>query len=127
MFCPECRTEYIEGVSTCADCGVALVPELSDDPMDPMPDPMPDTPQYVEFEKILGTFNLGDIALIKSILDGEGITYYFLGEHFNYMRPWVQPPLLMVRKDQADMAREILQDLNLEYTVTAKFDESAED
>ena len=94
MFCPKCRTEYVEGVGVCADCGVALVPEQSGEP----------TPEYVEFVKILGTFNTGDIAFLKSIFDEEEITYYFLGEHFNYVYPLVQPSLLMVRKDQADRA-----------------------
>ena len=28
MFCPECETEYREGFTTCADCGVVLVAEL---------------------------------------------------------------------------------------------------
>lgn len=28
MFCPQCETEYREGFTRCADCDVALVPEL---------------------------------------------------------------------------------------------------
>ncbi len=33
MFCPKCRYEYREGFSKCADCGVALVPELPPEPV----------------------------------------------------------------------------------------------
>ena len=27
-WCPKCKNEYIEGITTCADCGVELVEEL---------------------------------------------------------------------------------------------------
>jgi hypothetical protein len=117
MYCPKCLAEYVEGVNVCPECGVTLVPELEGD----------DALEWAEFEQILTTFNAGDIALIKSILDGEDITYYFLGEAFNYVEPLAQSPRLMIRKDQADQAREVLNDLSLEYTVTRNVDESAED
>ena len=32
-FCPQCKTEYIENILTCADCHVQLVPELPFDPL----------------------------------------------------------------------------------------------
>ena len=118
MFCPNCRAEYVEGVDTCPECGVALVAQLDGDASQ--------VAEWAEFEQILTTFNAGDIALIKSILDGEGISYYFLGEAFNYVEPLAQPPRLMVRKDQADQAKEILDDLSLEFTVTRGVDESEE-
>jgi hypothetical protein len=66
-------------------------------------------PECIEFEEILITLGASDIAMIKSILDGEGITYYFQNESpycFDLTR-------LMVRKDQADEAREILEGLKI--------------
>ena len=118
MYCPQCRTEYVEGISVCADCGVPLIAKLDEDSA---------SSQWGEFEEILTTFNAGDIALIKSILDGEDITYYFSGEESNYMLPLTQPPKLMVRKDQAEQARGVLEDLLLERTVTKDVEEYAED
>ena len=120
MFCPKCKAEYVEGIKICADCGVGLVPELA-------PDDTPEPLHWIDFEEVLTTFNAGDIALIKSILDAEDISYYFQGEAFNYVGPLIQAPKLMVQKDQADQAREILKDLELDYTVKGGMEESADD
>lgn len=114
MFCPECKAEYREGFTVCSDCGVPLVDQL---PPEDKPD---DTrrPEYVEFEEILRTYNPADVALIKSVLDGEGITYYFLGENFMYVRPLADPARLMVSKDQAQRAWELIKDLELSFGLT---------
>jgi hypothetical protein len=101
MVCPHCRSEYEEGTSICSKCGALLSGDVR-------PEPALD---YVGFEEILATFNAVEIAIIKSLLDPEGIDYYFKSEFFNYMEPLAQPAKLMVRKDQADEAREILKEL----------------
>jgi hypothetical protein len=36
MFCPQCETEYREGFTRCADCDVALVPELDSPSLVPL-------------------------------------------------------------------------------------------
>lgn len=111
MFCPKCKAEYRDGFWKCADCDIHLVPEL---PSEPELEPAP-PPEYIEYEEVLSTFNMGDIALLKSILDGAGITYFFQGEQFNIMRPWVQPARLMVDKNQVKKAMELIKDLRLSF------------
>ena len=106
MFCPNCGGEYREGFTECADCHVALVLE---------PPPPPPEPEYVEYEPVLATYNPGDIAVIKAVLESEGITYFFDGEFFNMVRPLVRPANLLVRKDQVQKAREAVKGLKLAY------------
>ncbi len=107
MFCPRCGAEYREGFTMCADCGIALV---HDEPAEPA-----EEVEYIEYEEIVRTFNPADVAVIRSVLDGEGITYFFKGESFLLVRPLVEPAALMVKKDEAARARDLLEGLNLRY------------
>ena len=113
MFCPECRREYREGFYTCSDCGVSLVLELPPEP----------APESAEFEEALISLSAGDMAMIKSLLDCEGIVYYFTGES-SYS---FDPIRLMVRKDQADQAREILEGLDTSEDLAPEDSESGND
>ena len=36
-WCPKCKNEYVEGITTCADCGVELVDELPEEIEDDSP------------------------------------------------------------------------------------------
>ncbi len=103
MFCPKCRAEYREGFCVCADCDVDLVDEL----------PPEEKPEFIDYAEIMGTYNPADVALIKSVLDSENITYYFTPEHFMYVQPLAQPVKLMVKTDEAEKTREILEGLDL--------------
>ncbi len=108
MFCPKCRAEYREGFMTCSDCRVPLVqarpPEVEAQP-----------PEFVDYEEVLATYNPFDIAVIKSLLDPEDILYFFQGEQFSYVRPLADPVRLMVAKEDAEAAREILKDITLSF------------
>ena len=112
MFCPKCRTEYREGFSICVDCNSDLVDKL---PTEEKPE-TEDKPEFVNYVEVGGTYNPADIALIKSILDTENITYYFNAEHFMYAYPLAEPARLMVKADEAEKAKEVLQDLDLAIT-----------
>jgi hypothetical protein len=106
MFCPACRSEFVEGLTVCPECQVKLIAELP-----PEPDP-----EYVEFVEVLGTYNQADIALLKSILDSEDITYFIKGENFQHVRPWADPARLMVQRDQVETVQELLTEVKLSYT-----------
>jgi len=110
MFCAKCGKEYEEDIYMCSECGVSLVPELPQDSKN-------ESLELAEFEEILFTPNSGDMAVIKSLLDSEGIVYHFRGEFFTSVHPLAQPARLMVRTDQAEGVKEILESLNITYTV----------
>jgi hypothetical protein len=74
--------------------------------------------EFIEYVPILETHNAGDRVFIKSILDAEGITYFIQGE---FVAPYLLdalPMTLMVKKDQAEKAREILKDIKLSYSIS---------
>jgi hypothetical protein len=72
--------------------------------------------ENLEFIPVIETHNAGDRVFIKSILDAEGIVYFIQGEHVAPYLFNALPMRVMVREDQADRAREILNDIDLSYS-----------
>ncbi len=105
MYCPQCRAEYRPGFDKCADCGLALVHEL---PVDP-------EPEFVDFVELMVTYNVADMAFIKSVLDAEEITYFVKGEHFANVLAWSMPQRLMIARDQMEEAETLLKDVKLTF------------
>lgn len=105
MFCPSCRAEYRAGITRCSDCDADLVDELPPD----------SGPEWVEFEEVLSTYNLADIAIIKSILDEAGMKYYFENENFVHVSPLALPARLMVPRNQVKKTMDLLKDMDLAF------------
>ncbi len=101
MFCPKCKSEYREGFYKCSDCGSDLVYRLA-------PDEYSGGEEFVE---VFSTYQQGDISFIKSVLDGEGITYFFQGENSIMLIAAGAYARLLVKAEDADRAKEILRDL----------------
>jgi hypothetical protein len=103
MFCPKCKSEYREGFYKCADCGADLVDQL------------PQRAAYnsgdEEFVEVFSTYQQGDIAFVKSILEGEGITYFFQGESSIMLIASGAYARLLVKTNDAQKAKEILKEL----------------
>jgi len=66
------------------------------------------------FMPILRTFSQVDVAMIKSLLEGN-VDYYFKDENFMSVRPLLEPSVLMVSEDYVDGVRELLKDFELNY------------
>lgn len=67
-------------------------------------------PKRTEFIELVATFNWGDVAFIKSILEVNGIFYHIEGEIFNQIRPLAVPVTIKVDKLQYEEAKALLVD-----------------
>lgn len=101
MFCPKCRTEYRDGFTVCADCRIELVDAI-------LPEPEAEWLDLVEISVIE---NPAKMAFISSILEEQGITYFFKSGAFMNASMAVDPAILLVRSDQGDAARRILDEV----------------
>lgn len=78
MFCPQCRTEYREGFTLCADCNVPLIDYL---PPEPIPDDMAGTDSIDDdfdksaFSILLVATTLKELTAAKSALIDAGIPF----------------------------------------------------
>jgi hypothetical protein len=112
MFCPKCEQELAWDVMICPACDVETVDRL------PGPEPAPDA----ELVPVLATGDAGLIAVARSLLDAEKIDYFVRGEGlqdlFGYGRLTgfsliVGPAEFLVRSEDADRARELLNGLTV--------------
>ncbi len=69
------------------------------------------------FVKVLETDSLSDIAIIKSVLDAEGVDYFIQGENAKFLQP-MGPALLMVAEEDVKTAIKFLKPLKLKYAWT---------
>lgn len=100
MFCPDCRCEYREGFTECSDCKIPLVPKLPADDQQPS----------IKFKEVTSNLRQDEIAIIKSILEANGIVFAVQGEIFGSIRAVPSSIRLMVQESQYEDVLEILKD-----------------
>lgn len=66
-----------------------------------------------EFVELFSCMNVGDIVVIKSVLDDACVDYYVAGENFAILDPLIQPARFFVVQDRIDDVKELLKDFNL--------------
>ena len=83
----------------------------------------------MEYKLLVETSNPADVALIKSLLDSEGILYFVHGEAFSAVRPLVEPVRILVAEDRLEEAQDLIGGLRLAYgpmTAPPREDEDGE-
>ncbi|MBU0742161.1 DUF2007 domain-containing protein [bacterium] len=112
MYCPRCGAEYVDGVTECADCGVALQVD---------PAPPPDLSGELNLVSVLETGDAIRTALVKSLLEEAQIPYLArndqLQDLFGFGRlvpvnPISGPVIFLVPDEYADEARDMLAQLD---------------
>jgi hypothetical protein len=103
-FCPVCRSEYVEGIARCADCGEKLVPNLP-----PLEEPGEPAIELVEIWRAAGET---EAQIIRGALDAAGIDCTFRGEALRLTHGITVDGLaevrIFVRPDDAERARSVI-------------------
>jgi len=108
-YCPSCLTEYVEGTTTCEDCGAQLAPGSP-------PETPPQTQsagsgdsKLVTVRVFTGPTALLDADVARNILQSQGIPSLVPGETSAELLPVLDVSLL-VREEDAEQAARILQE-----------------
>ena len=108
-YCPRCLTEYVEGTTTCEDCGVQLAPGSPPDTPHQTQSAGSGDSKLVTVRVFTGPTALLDADVARNILQSQGIPALVPGETSAELLP-VLDVLLLVREEDAERASHILQD-----------------
>ncbi len=109
--CPQCKYEYVEGITLCADCKVPLVLSLSE--MEAQSENN-EINAVNELAIVFKSSNAMELSMIKSYLEASGIGVFANGSRLSelYMNmEGLGEVYLQVPLAQAEQAREIIADL----------------
>lgn len=106
MFCPKCRSEYVEGISECDDCRVPLVAEL--------PEEAEDEYEYEHFVSVKTYFTRSEADFDQSVLAGNGIESFVASDDAGGIRPelaFFRGVKLMIHAKDLERVEQIFDDL----------------
>ena len=111
MFCPNCKAEYRQGYTVCAECQTPLVDKL------PESEEQAEAEPGLEPVTVLETGDPADLMVAKSLLEDAGIEFFPRGELVQDMfgagrlggfNTLAGPVEIQVRPEDADEARRLL-------------------
>ena len=71
MICPKCKSEFVDGVTICTDCGISLVFQIIDEFV-ANSEPV----EKHNFVCVYSPINSQEVAIIKMIMEREAIPYF---------------------------------------------------
>jgi hypothetical protein len=80
MICPACKSEFVEGVSVCSDCGIPLVDRLPDPGSENSEPVKTGQAEETDYVLVYRPINSQEVALIRMILEREGIPFFIKNE-----------------------------------------------
>ena len=105
MICPNCESEYVKGISVCADCGTDLIPreDFEGNLVNPS-----------DWIAVFTTGALYEAEMLKSNLEGGGIeTLIVKQKDSSFPAPGDLSVIkIVVRKTDADNAVQLIRDIN---------------
>ncbi|MFQ6615779.1 MAG: DUF2007 domain-containing protein [Fidelibacterota bacterium] len=107
MFCPECESEYKEGITVCPDCRTTLIPEL----------PASETPKEIRWVPLKELSSQIEAEMVKESLDDEGIPSYLKADFLTTtygirgLSLAGSRATLYVPEDRVEQARSIVEDI----------------
>jgi len=108
-YCPSCLTEYVEGTTTCEDCGAQLAPGSPPEAPPQTQSAGSGNSKLVPVRVFTGPTALLDADVARNILQSQGIPSLVPGETSAELLPVLDVSLL-VREEDAEHAASILRD-----------------
>lgn len=119
MICPQCKCEYIRGVTQCADCGVPLVHELASSAADSQEDK--------EIISIWAGSDSGERSAVRGALEKAGIAVIDQEAPGHLFFPSNQPKAeILVSPEDVERAKTVLADLGISAHPDEMTDEERE-
>jgi len=126
-YCPRCSVEYVEGTTTCEDCGAPLLPGSPPETAPPVDLREEKNVKLVPVRVFFGGTAQMDADLARNILQTQGIPSLPSGEGGAEVIPVLDVPLL-VREEDLQKATRALEDyFDTPATTGAKEGEPSDD
>jgi hypothetical protein len=119
MYCPQCRAEYREGFTECADCQTTLLAGT------PPPEQSQSDPS-LQLVVLLQTNDQIQLAMAKGMLEDAGIPFFVLGQIATLVQdvdPFLHKSVqIQVPRDRETEARELLEPILQPEPIPADLD-----